>query len=425
MAGLGIFADVGQRLLDDAVDRELGGFRQFHLFQIGRDFDAAALAELARQDFQRCRQAQVGQGGRAQVLDDAALEGDAAVERLHQVADALAHVRGAEVDLGFEARHVELGCRQQRAQLVVEFARQMSALVLAHLLQVVGQLRQRGRALAHQGFEAVALVALDLLLALVGLLQRVRLAQVHEKAQHAQGRDRGDAYARQRQRVLDVLQVLGRALVYACQQLARVVADGIHVLHAHVGEHDEAPGLLVALAVQAQAELHLAHLSFDLARQRREDRQLLRVVDEDLAQLVHVVVDGRDRLAVGLQVALLPRQQVAAQARLRIQHQPQQLADLRAGVLGLGHGLQRLGGALVAGLVNADQQHGRDDGECQADRNSSEIYPTHKHPLTYKIFADILHNSCYRLLGQFLRRPLPYIVCTTSDPAGPPKKRYS
>lgn len=61
VAGLGVFADIGQRLLHDAVDRELGRLRQLHLLQVRCDLDAAAFAEFACQDFQRRGQAQVGQ----------------------------------------------------------------------------------------------------------------------------------------------------------------------------------------------------------------------------------------------------------------------------------------------------------------------------------------------------------------------------
>ena len=120
-------------------------------------------------------------------VGDAAFQRNAAVERLRQVLEPLRHIGCGGVDLGLEARHIQLGSRQQRAQLVVQFPRQMTPFFFAHLLQVVGQLGQRGRAVAHQPFQAVALTLQHLLLAQVDGLNRLRLAQVHVKGQQANG----------------------------------------------------------------------------------------------------------------------------------------------------------------------------------------------------------------------------------------------
>ncbi|MCY1369792.1 hypothetical protein D9M69_568460 [compost metagenome] len=149
--GLGVLADVGQALLHHAVDRELARLVHGHGLQRHLDLQARALSELAPQDFQRGDQPEVGERRRPQVLDDAALQRDAAVEQLGQMLQALDRV-GRVGQARLQPRHVELGGREQRAQFVVQFARQVAALGLAHVLQVGGELGQRGGALAHLVF---------------------------------------------------------------------------------------------------------------------------------------------------------------------------------------------------------------------------------------------------------------------------------
>ena len=154
LAGLGVLADVGQRLLHQAVDGQFGGFGQFHGFEDGLHLDAAALGEFAGQDFQRGRQPQVRQRGGAQVFHDPALERNPAVERLRHVFDAVGDLGVAHVDARLQAGHVQFGGRQQGAQLVVQLAGQVAAFVFTHLLQVVGQFGEGGGAFAHQVFQA-------------------------------------------------------------------------------------------------------------------------------------------------------------------------------------------------------------------------------------------------------------------------------
>lgn len=120
MAGPGVLADIGQRLLHHAIDRQLRGLGQVHLLQTALHLDVAAIAELPGQDFQCRGQSQVGKRGRAKVLDDATLECNAAVERLDQMGDALGDLGCRSVDLGFESRNIEFGCGQQRAKLIMQ-----------------------------------------------------------------------------------------------------------------------------------------------------------------------------------------------------------------------------------------------------------------------------------------------------------------
>ena len=172
-------------------------------------------------------------------------------------------------------------------------------------------------------------------------MQRAGLAQVHEKSENAQSRDSSDADTGQAQGVLDILQIGMGLLVNTVQQMFAVATDGIHVLHAHIGEHDKAPGIVIALLVQTKAQLHLTELALHLPGQRCEGRQLLGVFEKSAAQIIHGAVDGHGGGAIGFEVALFARQQIAAQAGFRIQHQLHELIDLGAGVLRLGERVQR------------------------------------------------------------------------------------
>ncbi|MNT83603.1 hypothetical protein D3C72_2234980 [compost metagenome] len=61
LVGLGVFADVGQRLLHHAVHRELRGIRQLHGFQARFHFDTCAFGIFAGEDLDRGRQSEVGE----------------------------------------------------------------------------------------------------------------------------------------------------------------------------------------------------------------------------------------------------------------------------------------------------------------------------------------------------------------------------
>ena len=373
LAGLGVLADVGQRLLHHAVHRELRCIGQLHRLQAGLDVDARALGVFARQDLQRGREPQVGQGRRAQVFDDAPLEGNAAVERFGEVLEALGNVGRSGIDLGFEARHIQLGSRQQRAQLVVQFPRQMTPFFFAHLLQVVGQLGQRGRAVAHQPFQAVALTLQHLLLAQVDGLNRLRLAQVHVKGQQANGGDRGNTDARQHQRLLDLLAALLQAHVAAGDELLRVVADRLHVFLAHIGVEDELPRVFVALAAQAQAQLHLGQFARYLPRQQRKLLHVFRRGHELHAQAVEILLHGGHRLVVGLQVGFIARKQIAALAGFCVQHALQQLVHIRPCGESLGQLLHGILRAHMPHLIDAYQNHGSKQRHRQAQSHLPDL----------------------------------------------------
>ena len=81
--------------------------------------------------------------------------------------DAFGDVGYRGVDLGLEARYVQFRGGQQRAQLVVQLACQVRSLILAHLLQMGGQLGEGRCAVANDFLQTIAFIALNLLLALM------------------------------------------------------------------------------------------------------------------------------------------------------------------------------------------------------------------------------------------------------------------
>ena len=59
LAGLGVFANVGERLLHETVHRQLCGAVELDRLKVRRDRQARSILKLARQNFQRCHQTQV------------------------------------------------------------------------------------------------------------------------------------------------------------------------------------------------------------------------------------------------------------------------------------------------------------------------------------------------------------------------------
>ena len=94
LGGLGVLRDVGQRLLDQAIDRQLRRRAEVDMLELlASTAISLRCAELADQDLQRGHQPEVAERRGPQVLDDPALQGDAAVERLVQVGEALEDLR--------------------------------------------------------------------------------------------------------------------------------------------------------------------------------------------------------------------------------------------------------------------------------------------------------------------------------------------
>ena len=130
---------IAEHLLEDAEHRDHPALaehprrwqhtgRHVHLHVVAQ---LGGLDELLRLPFQRSPQALVVEDARAQVGDDAAEVVD---RRVDQPAHALAFVlqRGPVFDTLLEPVHVHLQRHEQRAELVVNVARDARAFVFAH-----------------------------------------------------------------------------------------------------------------------------------------------------------------------------------------------------------------------------------------------------------------------------------------------------
>ena len=257
----------------------------------------------------------------------------------------------------------------------MQFACQVAALVLAHLLQVVGQFGQGSGAFPHQAFQPCALAFQNFLLPLGGALQGVGLAQVHVKRQQPDGSDGRNAQAGEHQRLLDLSLACADADSLLLDQCAGQGADGIHVFLAHVGGQHELPGVIVALASQAQAQFHFGELSPHLAREFGKLRHVCGFTSKNSAQLAQVGVDCRHCPLIGFQVGLVAGEQVTAVAGFCVQHVLQQFVEQCTCILHMCHVHQRLVGALVAGLVDAHQGDGCQHCQWQTEGEFAQLGP--------------------------------------------------
>ena len=237
LVGLGVFADVGDGFLHQAVDHQLGAGIERYRRQVADHFHIRALGELAHQNVQRHHQAQVAQGGGPQVFDDAAAQRNALVERFNQMRQTFQRLGCGAGQPRLDACRVQFGRRQQRAQFVVQVARQPQALVLARGLQVVGQFGQLGRAALDLDLQAVALGLHGVLQCQLLGLQRSALLQVQVQRQQAHRAERGHADAADHQRALQVGSACFDAQRLMCQQLGRQRADRVHLLAVDVDQH--------------------------------------------------------------------------------------------------------------------------------------------------------------------------------------------
>ena len=175
--------------------------------ELAVDLDLAARAELAQQDLERRDQAEVAERRRPQVLDDPALQRDAAVERLVQVGQPLGDLgrgvaprrdlRRATSSLAAVSRAPSSSC-SSRARRLRSSSRTVCRCCASSFSCAV-------RA-ATSTLEAVALGLRRRAAARrAGAIERRGLAQVHEQREQAQRRHRRDADAVQQQRLVDAL----------------------------------------------------------------------------------------------------------------------------------------------------------------------------------------------------------------------------
>ena len=67
-------------------------------------------------------------------------------------------------------------------------------------------------------------------------------------------------------------------------ELACQGADAVHVLVAHIGEHDELQCICIAFFKELEAQIHLGRFALNGLGQRNEQRQLL-------GGVVHLLTD--------------------------------------------------------------------------------------------------------------------------------------
>ena len=121
---------------------------------------------------------------------------------------------------GLQPCRVELGCRQQRAELVVQLTREPAALVFARGLQVLGQFGELRGAGLDLGFETIALDLHCQLLLKLNLGQHHALPEIERHRQQADQRGQRDADAVDQQGALDALALAVHPLRFEVQQRA-------------------------------------------------------------------------------------------------------------------------------------------------------------------------------------------------------------
>ena len=218
-----------------------------------------------------------------------------------------------------QAGDVELGRREQRAELVVQLAREPALLVLAHRLHVLQKIAQLPRARVDLALQRIALGLQRQALLLALAEQGAGLAHEQIKPEHAHCGERADAQAVEQQRAADAGALGLDGLQLLVDQRAGEFVHAVHLALAHAAGHLALARQFAALRAQPHQCLQLRHALVrqvcQLARLPQPQRSLLRVVVEDLplrrTHLAH-------RVAVGLQVFGAAGDQVTALARLGV-----------------------------------------------------------------------------------------------------------
>ena len=252
VAGLGVLADVGDGFLHQPVHHQLGRGLEWHSLQCAMNLNARSFSKFTGHDLQRRQQAQIAQGRRAQVFNDAPAQRDAAVEVVHQVNQQFGRLGRGVAQTRLDARGVQLGRCQQRAQVIVQVARQAAAFVFTRGLQVVGQLGEQSSTLNDLGLQPVALVQHHALLFQQQHLVGKPLAQVHEQRQQAHSGQQRHANAAQHQHVINVLSAFDDPVGFQLEQIGGQQAEAIQMLLADAAHDDLHHGRNFALIVQAE-----------------------------------------------------------------------------------------------------------------------------------------------------------------------------
>ena len=330
--------------------------------------DVAAVGQGA----QRLDQAELGQQRRAQVGHHLALERDALVQRVEQAVEAAAqrrHRLGRQ--LARDPAGVELGGGEQGAELVVQLARQARLLGFAGVGQVGGEAAEFLRAVGDLGVQALVFRAQQLGHAFA---QAVLAVEHHD--QHQQQRQHaGTEHAVHRARV-------GKAREGA-------VLGGVD-LGLGGGAKRQDAGAEVVGDLLAGAAVGLVgagwHAAFDGLGEQAPAHvdQQRQVVDGLALAIVRPGVGaqrGQRAFELGLavlvrrQIHRVLRQQVAAHARLGVEHLQQQGVEVmqahRARAQILERGAARFGLPLAGDQPRqpeheAQQQHGDQQARTRA-----------------------------------------------------------
>ena len=279
--------------------------------------DVAAVGQRA----QGLEQAELGQQRRAQVGHHLALEGDALVQRVEQAVEAAAQRRqGVGRQLARDPAGVELGGGEQGAELVVQLARQTRLLGLARIGQVAGETAQLLRAVGDLGVQALVLRAQQLRHALAQAVLPIQHDDQHQQQrQHA-----GAEHAVHRARVGKPREgaILGSADLGLGGGAQRQDAGADVVGDLLAGAAVGLVGPWRDAALYRLGEQAPAHV--DQQRQVLDGLALALVGPGVGAQRGQRAFERCLAVLVGREIHRVPRQQVAAHARLGVEHLQQQ-----------------------------------------------------------------------------------------------------
>ena len=252
---------------------------------------------------------------------------------------------------------VELGRGQQRAQLIVQVARQPAAFVFAGGLQVLRQLGELQGALSHLQLQAVGFGLQLAPLLGSNVVEHIRLPQVHEQGQQADGGHGRDTDAVQHQGVVHVLAAGGDSDRLERQQLLAQYADRLHLLAADVGHHQRDRRFRLAFIEHADGLFQLRQSSRHQGAHLRAQLGAIRVVGVVLLQRIHRLLDFVQRFQIGLEIVFALGQQVAALARFSVDHVTQQALNVDACLGHRAHLVQRDDRLAIRRLADGD--HGQ------------------------------------------------------------------
>ena len=229
----------------------------------------------------------------------------------------------APLDARLGPGHVHLGRDEDAAEFVVDVARELRLLLLAHELQVVRQLDQLGRPLLDLELEPGPVFGQR------GTPRLVRgLVAPHQDPHHRGERDGERRHQQHADAGEEDVGVPARAgavdgLAMGLRQVGHFLADLVHRALADAGVHQRLRGRRPLLVVEGDRGFQLRQLLADEVVEAVRDLALAdgAVGDEQLRQLGHRRVDLRDGRVVGLEVLAAAGQHVAALAGLGADHQ--------------------------------------------------------------------------------------------------------